>query len=263
MLWALGGRPRLVVPEGLWGRLGPSQRDAVLLHELAHLRRCDHRVRLLELVVETLYGQHQQLLRGGVSPGGRPTRRQDRPGRVGVRPGPVRAGRWGWSDSTRMGASIPPSATAGSSTPMSGSTLRSPTRTGRRGASTSRRSTSSPGWRSSRTARSWSGRRRATPPPAGPTSPRSGSTRTAARMRRSATGARSARRSRRRSRRRSGTRPRRSRPRPEGWRSGRTARSPWSGRTPTPTTPASRRTGPSPSITPGASSTGRSTAGRR
>jgi beta-lactamase regulating signal transducer with metallopeptidase domain len=51
----LAGRPVLVFPLGLWDRLGESQRDAVLLHELAHLRRGDHRVRLLELAAMTLY----------------------------------------------------------------------------------------------------------------------------------------------------------------------------------------------------------------
>ena len=51
----LGGRAVLVFPLGLWHRLEESQRDAVLLHELAHLRRGDHRVRLLELAALTLY----------------------------------------------------------------------------------------------------------------------------------------------------------------------------------------------------------------
>jgi beta-lactamase regulating signal transducer with metallopeptidase domain len=51
----LAGRPVLVFPLGLWDRLGEAQRDAVLLHELAHLRRGDHRVRLLELAALTLY----------------------------------------------------------------------------------------------------------------------------------------------------------------------------------------------------------------
>jgi beta-lactamase regulating signal transducer with metallopeptidase domain len=54
MLLALG-RPRLLVPAGLWGRLGEAQRDALLLHELAHLRRGDHLVRWLELLALGLF----------------------------------------------------------------------------------------------------------------------------------------------------------------------------------------------------------------
>jgi hypothetical protein len=55
MLWAVGRAPRLLVPAGLLGRLGDEQRAALLLHELAHLRRRDHWVRWLELVVMALY----------------------------------------------------------------------------------------------------------------------------------------------------------------------------------------------------------------
>jgi RND family efflux transporter MFP subunit len=51
MLWALFGRPRLLLPEALWRDLSPAQQDAVLAHELAHLRRGDHWVRRLELLV--------------------------------------------------------------------------------------------------------------------------------------------------------------------------------------------------------------------
>src|SRR5207245_2340748 len=58
MLWALGGPPRLLLPESLWGRLTEGQRDALLAHELAHLRRRDHWVRGLELAVAGLYWWH-------------------------------------------------------------------------------------------------------------------------------------------------------------------------------------------------------------
>jgi len=58
LLWAAGGAPRLLLPEELWARLDCDQRDALLLHELAHLRRRDHWVRLLELVVTSLYWWH-------------------------------------------------------------------------------------------------------------------------------------------------------------------------------------------------------------
>ena len=49
------GTPRLLLPEGLWGRLDEQQQDAVLIHEMAHLRRRDHWVRRLEAVVLGLY----------------------------------------------------------------------------------------------------------------------------------------------------------------------------------------------------------------
>jgi RND family efflux transporter MFP subunit len=55
MLWALAGPPRLLLPEDLWGRLDADQQDAVLAHELAHLRRRDHWVRRLEALVLGLY----------------------------------------------------------------------------------------------------------------------------------------------------------------------------------------------------------------
>jgi beta-lactamase regulating signal transducer with metallopeptidase domain len=41
LVWGLG-RPRLLWPEGLEGRLSEEGRRAVLVHELAHLRRRDH-----------------------------------------------------------------------------------------------------------------------------------------------------------------------------------------------------------------------------
>ncbi len=55
MLWTLGLRPRLLFPETLWARLDADQRDALLAHEMAHLKRRDHWVRLLEIVVTGLY----------------------------------------------------------------------------------------------------------------------------------------------------------------------------------------------------------------
>jgi beta-lactamase regulating signal transducer with metallopeptidase domain len=58
MLLALGRSPRLLLPAELWGRLDEAQRDALLAHELAHLRRRDHWVRRLELVVLGLYWWH-------------------------------------------------------------------------------------------------------------------------------------------------------------------------------------------------------------
>ena len=39
MLWAAGGRPRVLFPTALLGRIGVEQQNALLVHELAHLRR--------------------------------------------------------------------------------------------------------------------------------------------------------------------------------------------------------------------------------
>jgi beta-lactamase regulating signal transducer with metallopeptidase domain len=58
MLWAIGGPPRLLVPVGLLGVLSDEQLDTLLAHELAHLRRRDHWVRVLEFVVMGLYWWH-------------------------------------------------------------------------------------------------------------------------------------------------------------------------------------------------------------
>src|SRR5262249_32942770 len=55
MLWALGGAARLLLPAELLPRLGAEQRATLLTHELAHLKRRDHWVRVLELVVLGLY----------------------------------------------------------------------------------------------------------------------------------------------------------------------------------------------------------------
>ncbi len=58
LLWAVGWTPRLLLPADLWERLSAGQRDALLAHELAHLRRGDHWVRRLELVVLGLFWWH-------------------------------------------------------------------------------------------------------------------------------------------------------------------------------------------------------------
>ncbi len=57
LVWALG-RPRLVLPAQLFERITQEQQDTLLLHELAHLLRGDHLVRLLEFVVRGLYWWH-------------------------------------------------------------------------------------------------------------------------------------------------------------------------------------------------------------
>lgn len=55
MLCGIVWRPRLLMPTVLWDNLTDGQRDSVLAHELAHLRRGDHQVRLFELLVTVLY----------------------------------------------------------------------------------------------------------------------------------------------------------------------------------------------------------------
>ncbi len=58
MLWTLGGRTRLLVPDGLWPGLTESQQTALIAHEMAHLKRKDHLVRWLDLLVVGLYWWH-------------------------------------------------------------------------------------------------------------------------------------------------------------------------------------------------------------
>ncbi|MBL9032303.1 MAG: hypothetical protein JNM80_11450 [Phycisphaerae bacterium] len=53
-----GLRPRLILPIVLWRDLDVPSRHAVVLHEMAHLRRLDHRLRWLESLVGVLYWWH-------------------------------------------------------------------------------------------------------------------------------------------------------------------------------------------------------------
>jgi RND family efflux transporter MFP subunit len=56
MVWVpFAGSPHLVLPEELWGLLDGAQRDTILAHELAHLKRRDHWVRRLEALACGLY----------------------------------------------------------------------------------------------------------------------------------------------------------------------------------------------------------------
>jgi beta-lactamase regulating signal transducer with metallopeptidase domain len=55
MVWAVFGRPRVLLPRRLWNALSPEQRETVLAHELAHLARGDHWLRRLELLVLGVY----------------------------------------------------------------------------------------------------------------------------------------------------------------------------------------------------------------
>jgi beta-lactamase regulating signal transducer with metallopeptidase domain len=58
MVWSPGGRPCLILPAALFARLDPAAQKAIVAHELAHIRRRDHWVRLLELAVSTLFWWH-------------------------------------------------------------------------------------------------------------------------------------------------------------------------------------------------------------
>jgi beta-lactamase regulating signal transducer with metallopeptidase domain len=58
LVWAVGQAPCVLFPAGLLGLLDGERRAALLAHELAHVRRRDHWVRLLELVVTGVYWWH-------------------------------------------------------------------------------------------------------------------------------------------------------------------------------------------------------------
>lgn len=57
MIWC-GRRLRLVLPEQLWNELDDVGREAVVRHELAHLKRRDHWIRRIEMLVGALYWWH-------------------------------------------------------------------------------------------------------------------------------------------------------------------------------------------------------------
>src|SRR5262249_28433345 len=58
MVWPVGRTPCLLFPAKLLERLDREQLDTLLVHELAHVRRRDHWVRMMELVVVALYWWH-------------------------------------------------------------------------------------------------------------------------------------------------------------------------------------------------------------
>ncbi len=58
LVWPIGRRARILFPEGMLARLTPEERSTVLTHELAHVLRRDHWVRLLELLATGLYWWH-------------------------------------------------------------------------------------------------------------------------------------------------------------------------------------------------------------
>ncbi len=57
LIWC-GRRPRLVLPTALWAQLDDAGRRAVILHELAHLKRRDHVVCWVRLVIGCVYWWH-------------------------------------------------------------------------------------------------------------------------------------------------------------------------------------------------------------
>jgi len=57
-VWFMGSRPRVFLPAALFQCLGEDAQQAILAHELAHIRRKDHWVRLLEVVVATIFWWH-------------------------------------------------------------------------------------------------------------------------------------------------------------------------------------------------------------
>jgi beta-lactamase regulating signal transducer with metallopeptidase domain len=58
LVWKLGRSTELVLPAPLLDRLAPRELDAVLAHELAHLRRRDHWTRWLELAAGIAFWWH-------------------------------------------------------------------------------------------------------------------------------------------------------------------------------------------------------------
>jgi hypothetical protein len=58
MVWGVGPAQRLLFPARLLDRVDAEQRASLLLHELAHVRRGDPWVRVLELIVLPLYWWH-------------------------------------------------------------------------------------------------------------------------------------------------------------------------------------------------------------
>jgi len=58
MIWTAPTGPRLLLPAELWDELPAGQRRTLLVHELAHLVRRDHWVRVLEMFTLGLYWWH-------------------------------------------------------------------------------------------------------------------------------------------------------------------------------------------------------------
>ncbi|HLY68725.1 MAG TPA: M56 family metallopeptidase [Puia sp.] len=48
-------KPVIFIPLGLFSQLSPDQVEAVLVHELAHIRRCDYLVNMMQNIMESLF----------------------------------------------------------------------------------------------------------------------------------------------------------------------------------------------------------------
>ena len=55
LLWCAGRRPTIVLPVRVIAEFSEEQSAMILAHEMAHLRRHDHWVRTVELIVSTVY----------------------------------------------------------------------------------------------------------------------------------------------------------------------------------------------------------------
>ena len=55
LLWTCFGRARIILPQNLIKQLNDDEIETLLLHELVHYRRGDHRVRFLELLATGVY----------------------------------------------------------------------------------------------------------------------------------------------------------------------------------------------------------------
>ena len=51
-------RPVLLLPEGITERLSPAQLEAIVAHELCHVRRRDNLTGAIHMVVETIFWFH-------------------------------------------------------------------------------------------------------------------------------------------------------------------------------------------------------------
>ena len=58
LLWSFGRFPTMLIPKQLVKDLSPEQLQTVLAHELAHLRRGDHLIRWLEVVIVGIFWWH-------------------------------------------------------------------------------------------------------------------------------------------------------------------------------------------------------------
>ena len=58
LVWSIGIWPRVILPSELFARLSSEAQATILAHELVHIRRGDHLVRLLELSATTVFWWH-------------------------------------------------------------------------------------------------------------------------------------------------------------------------------------------------------------